>query len=174
MQMGHGKPNMKWFRTEIISTSYTKHAQKNNPWPVAQFLGKKKSHSILYPSFLHYLTWSQEELSLSLHTGPPEGLNRYSCCKEGLNRANNPRGITAESVAKYRTGVWSKNTGGEFCPPARELSNIEALLPLWLPGLYFKCATTHGEFDTTAPHTHPQSLNMLTHMFMHPQSLLLA
>lgn len=67
-------------------------------------------------------------LDLSLHTGPPEGLDQYGCCKEGLNGANDQRGITAESLAKYRTGVWSKNTGGEFCPTARELSSFKARL----------------------------------------------
>lgn len=81
-----------------------------------------------HPNLLHYFTISQGGLDLSLHTGPPEGLDHYGCCKGGLNGANDQRGITAESQAKYRTGVWSKNTGGEFCPPARELSSIEACL----------------------------------------------
>lgn len=84
--------------------------------------------AILHPILPHYLARSQEGLGLSLHTGPPEGLDQYSHCKEGLNWANDQRGITVESLAKYRTEVWSKNTGSEFCRPARELSSVEASL----------------------------------------------
>ncbi|KAL6470009.1 hypothetical protein MHYP_G00211280 [Metynnis hypsauchen] len=76
------------------------------------------------------LTGACKELDMPLLTGASTGLDQYGArCKEGLNGANDHRGIPAESLAKYRTGVWSKKMGSETCPPARELNSSEASLP---------------------------------------------